>query len=74
MAAYYLTASRPEGKVICLAPLTDRQIAACGEELSDTSGHFLYERDGHDLSSVKILAQVVGDEAVEAFRVLLDLS
>lgn len=74
MVAYYLTASRPEGKVLCLAPLTDRQIAACDQELPDTSGHFLYERGQDDLESVVVLAQVVSEDAVEAFRVLLGLS
>lgn len=74
MTAFYFTASRNDGTTLCLAPLTDKQIEASGCELTDTSGHFLFERGPEELDQVRILAQVVGLEAVESMRTMLGLT
>jgi hypothetical protein len=73
MASYYYTASRGNGTTLFLAPLTDSHIAAAGQELPDTSGHFLFERDDKDPSEIRIIAQVLSDDAVFELRCLLNM-
>ena len=73
MAAYYLTANHAGGATLCLSPLTDRQVAASDVELHDTSGHFLYECVAGSRDNVRVLAQVMSEDAVEAIRGLLGL-
>lgn len=75
MAELYLSVNLADDRTICLAPLTQRQIEASGDELDDPSGYFLFERvhDG-EAASINILARLASEEAVERLRHVLGLS
>mgnify|MGYP000887214384 CR=1 FL=1 len=74
MADYYFTASRDNGTTLFLAPLTNRHIEAAGQDLPDTSGHFLYESDHSDPDAIRIIAQVVSSDAVFELKAMLGMS
>ena len=74
MADYYFTASREDGTTLFLAPLTNRHIEASGQELPDTSGHFLYEADDSDPDTVRIIAQVITTDAVLNLKAMLGMT
>ena len=69
MDEYYFSVNLDGNRKLCLAPLTDRLIAASGMDLPDTSGHFLFEQNGADeRTTIEILAQVLSPEAVLKLR------
>ena len=62
-------------KVLCLAPITDRQISVADSELRDCSGYFLFEQTGvKECREVRILAQVHTDEAAWSIKTMMDLN
>jgi hypothetical protein len=73
MQNYYFSASLDNDRTLCLAPLSDGDISSSGETVSDTSGYFLYERRASDPDSVRIIAQVVSDDAALELREMLKL-
>jgi hypothetical protein len=73
MQNFYFSASLDNDRTLCLAPLCDRHIAASGQDLSDTGGYFLYESRSSDPDSVRIIAQVVSDDAALELREMLKL-
>lgn len=64
MEQMYLSAELDGGRVLCLAPLTDNQIENSGQEISDSAGYFLFERDSENASRIEIIAKVVSEEAI----------
>ena len=73
MDEYYFSINLDGNRELCLAPLTERQIAMSGQEIADTSGHFLFERSGSDdAMRLEVIAQVLSPDAVlrlrEAFK------
>lgn len=69
MEEYYFSVSLGDSRELCLAPLTERQIELSGQCISDTSGHFLFERTGKDgAARVEIIAQVLSPDAVLRLR------
>lgn len=75
MDELYLSVNLDNERTICIAPLTQRQIDASGEEMDDDSGYFLFERIGSgDSASINVLARLASEEAVESLRHVLGLS
>lgn len=60
----FLSANQEDGSLLCLAPLTNRQISASDIELSDGSGVFLYQQFGqNETTRIKVIARVLSEEA-----------
>lgn len=75
MDELYFSVNTDRETTLCLAPLSDRQIALSGEEIDDASGYFLFERTGNgDSSTINILARVTSIDAVERMRTMLALA
>ena len=69
MDEYFLSVARDDGSLLCIAPLTNRQIAVAEQELEDTSGLFLFEQCGSEGSlKVNVIARVLSEEAALMFR------
>lgn len=68
MAQFFFSRKMEDGKTLCLAPLTERLLLHCADEIEDPSGYFLFERlERGNLIDIEILARVATDEA--AFRI-----
>ena len=64
MDGFYFSVNLDDNRTLCLAPITDRQIAMSGEEISDQSGYFLFEKSGFDeFGGIEIIAQVFSEDA-----------
>lgn len=75
MDEFYFSVNIDADRKLCLAPLTERRLAMAGQELSDTSGYFLYEQYGEgDFARVEILAHVVSEEAVGRIRTQFNMN
>tara|TARA_R110001599_G_scaffold205583_3_gene402916 strand:- start:1958 stop:2185 length:228 start_codon:yes stop_codon:yes gene_type:complete len=60
----FLSATQDDGSLLCLAPLTDNQIAASDIEIDDLSGVYLFEERGSDgAREVRVLARVMSEAA-----------
>ena len=69
MAEYYYSADIGDGRVLCLAPLSDRNINLSGDDIDDPSGYYLFERHkSGDSEHVEILARVQNDDAISWLR------
>lgn len=69
MDDFYFSLDRSDGSTLCLAPLTNRKIKLSDLEILDTSGYFLYEKEGHDeFSAIRIIAQVFSLESALLLR------
>ena len=67
MPEYYFSVALDHNRSLFVAPLTDRKLAISGQQLSDTSGYFLYEKRGQGESAdIEIIAKLLSQEA--AFR------
>lgn len=74
MAEYFFSGKTADGDCLYLSPLPDRLIAIAGEEITDTSGHFLYLKpESGTLDDITILAHVHTMDAVMSLRNLLNL-
>ena len=75
MAQFYFSVNLDNDRTLCLAPLTNRTITLSGQELSDTSGYFLFERrDSDPLGDVEIIAQVLSEEAALKLREMFHMN
>jgi hypothetical protein len=75
MLEYYFSLRLDGDKLLCLAPLTERRLAASGQSVSDRGGYFLYEQHGEgDEAEVEILAQALSDEAALRLRDLFRMT
>ena len=71
----YLSKLVDAERILCLAPITKRQIAVSDSELSDCSGYFLFEQMGiTDCKSVRIIAQVHSHDAALELGEMMGLS
>lgn len=73
MEAYFLSADQADGSILCLAPLTSRQVAMADIDLDDQAGVFLFQQYGSDDDTrIKIIARVLSEDAAlmlqSAFR------
>jgi hypothetical protein len=74
MNGFYLSRRLDGERVLCVAPLTDRNVALSGQEVEDLSGYFLFEKRGReDTQAVEILAHMVSEEAALRMGELLKL-
>jgi len=75
MGEYYLSAKQSNGSLLCLAPLTNRQISMSDLDIEDTSGMFLFEHHGpEDAGEVRVIARVLSEDAVLMFREMFELA
>lgn len=75
MAQFYFSLKQPDGTTLCLAPLTDRLLAFCCEEVPDPSGYFLFERrERGAIEDVEIIARVDTDDAAVKLSAMLGLT
>lgn len=75
MGQYYFSVALDNDRELCISPLTDRKIAASGQELTDASGYFLYERSGSDeFANIEIIAQVLNEDGVMRLREAFGMS
>lgn len=75
MNGYYLTKKLGDKRLLCVAPLSDRNIALSGQEVDDPSGYFLFEKRGSgDAYDVTILAHLVSEEAALQMGAMLQMA
>ena len=75
MSEYYLSVRLDANRLLCVAPLTDRNITISGQTIEDPSGYFLFEKRGVDDSpEVEILAHLVSEEAAFRMADLLNMA
>jgi hypothetical protein len=75
MAELYFSVNLDNDRTLCIAPLTERRIAMSDQELTDTSGYFLFEqRNSETLDNVEIIAQVISEEAALRLREMLKMT
>jgi hypothetical protein len=74
VAQYFFSSEERGGKTLCLAPLSDRLVAECGQEIPDSTGYFLFSREQvGDRENIEIIAHVPNDEAALHLRALVGL-
>jgi hypothetical protein len=60
---YYFSVNVDNETTLCIAPLSDRHLAASGQEIADVSGYFLCEmRKSSSPDDVRIIAQLLSEE------------
>lgn len=74
MGEQFYSVNIDDDRMLIIAPLTDQSISACGDEIGDVSGYFLYEKRISDpLERVEILAHVQSEEAAFRLRRMLNM-
>lgn len=73
MNALYLSANVSDDASLCIAPLSKRKIAACGQDPLDAAGYFLFEQRHGDPDGVEVLARIETEEAAIRLAALLNL-
>ena len=64
MDGFYLSIRLDEGHTLCIAPLTNRNIALSGQEIEDISGYFLFEKRGPEgTGDVEVIAHLLSEDA-----------
>lgn len=64
MDGFYFSVILDGNRTLCLAPITDRWLEMSGEEISDQSGYFLFEKSGsNEFGGIEIIAQVFSEDA-----------
>jgi hypothetical protein len=75
MSEFFFSVKKSNGRLLCLSPLTDRILSLSEENVQDKSGYFLYEKvENNDSSSVKIIAQILSEDAVFMLKNSLSMS
>jgi hypothetical protein len=75
MAEFYFSVNTDNDRSLCIAPLTDRAISLCTQEIADPSGYFLFERRGStEGGAIEVIAQVLSEEAVFRLRDMLRMT
>jgi hypothetical protein len=75
MSEYFFSVPLDGARCLYLAPLVDQDLELAGQEISDTSGYFLFEKTGMgDGAQVEILAQAVSEEAALRLRDLFKMT
>jgi hypothetical protein len=71
----YLGVQLDEDRVLCVAPLTNRNIELSGQDIEDKSGYFLFEKRGRDeTQDVEILAHLISEEAALRMARMLNMA
>ena len=71
---YFYFSTESTGRSLCLAPLTQRQIAMSGDEITDTSGYFLFERRRTgEKEVIDVIAHVLTDEAALRLKAMFGM-
>lgn len=74
MMNYYFSTDLEHGRRLYLAPLSDKRLTACADEIDDASGYFLFEETIRgSTSEIEILARVHCDEAALRLRSLFNM-
>lgn len=74
MDEYYFSVTLDNERTLCLAPLSDRYLSMSGQEISDPSGYFLFEKRGTgDLADIEIIAQALSEDAALRLRSMLNM-
>lgn len=74
MESFYLSKKLDDERLLCVAPLSNRNIALSGQEVDDASGYFLFEKRGsEEVYDVIILAHLVSEEAALQMGIMLEL-
>ncbi|MCA9233518.1 MAG: hypothetical protein KDA57_22960 [Planctomycetales bacterium] len=71
---YYFSRAKDENRLLTIAPITDSELEATGEEIENTGGYFLVETtklDGCD--EVRVIAQLPNSDAAIALSRLLNM-
>jgi len=75
MDGFYLSRRLDDDRLLCVAPLSNRNIALSGQEVDDPSGYFLFEKCGSDDAyDVTILAHLVSEEAALRMGMMLKMA
>jgi hypothetical protein len=75
MSDYYFSVNIDPDRTLCVAPLTERRLDMSGQNVSDTSGYFLYEQHGEgETASIEIIAQVLTEDAAFRLRDIFGMS
>lgn len=75
MSDYFFSVSLDGAKSLFLAPLVDQDLELAGQQISDTSGYFLFEKTGRgEGAQLEILAQAVSEEAALRLRELFKMT
>lgn len=75
MDEIYLSVRLDEDRVLCVAPLTNRNIELSGQDVEDRSGYFLFEKRGRDeTQDVEILAHLISEEAALRMARMLNMA
>lgn len=72
MEEYYCDIPLTNSKVLCIGPLTTREVATVDSDFCDGFGTYLYLADASDMRrEVEVIARVVSEEAAERLRAAL---
>lgn len=72
---FYFSKAIDSERVLCLAPISQRQLDVADSDVEDCSGYFLFEQTGiTDCREVKILAQIHSDDAALTIRDMMQLA
>jgi len=75
MDGLYLSVRLDHERLLCVAPLTERNIALSGQEVDDPSGYFLFEKRGREEAyDVTIVAHLVSEEAAWQMGKMLQMA
>ncbi len=75
MDGFYLSKRLDDERLLCVAPLSNRNVALSGQEVDDPSGYFLFEKCGSDDTyDVTILAHLVSEEAALRMGMMLEMA
>lgn len=71
---FYFSKQIDADRILCLAPITSRQLERADSHPLNCSGYFLFEQTGiTECLSVRIFAQVHTDEAALAMKDMMQL-
>ena len=71
---FYLTTNLTNDVALYIAPLTDRDIVAAGQDLPSIDGYFLFEKRLSDPGAIRVLAQMMSEESALELGTKLGMS
>ena len=64
MSEFFFSVDLDESRRLCLSPLTDSCLNKSGQELTDCSGYFSFEKTGSgEKEEIEILAHATSEDA-----------
>lgn len=65
MADLYFSVNLDSERKLCLAPITERRLSMSGQEISDSSGYFLFEQRGSgEFAAIEVIAHIMSEEGL----------